>query len=192
MALDADTFSVVLSFCDIRTQLQLSRVCRTYNDDVRHHMARHAHIVKCLREVHDSGTADCLKLQSLFDSPNTSAEWRYWLVRAWLHATATIGPQLFISRGHFDEGTWWTIPAQSHTTKHPCVWRQLVCPHQVPSCLVVAGDHVEFELRANCRPANWIYEFLSDHPFVVYGLVRVAIGVLESYIAGWSQVYYYY
>jgi hypothetical protein len=179
MNIDPDSFAVVLSFCDVRTQLQASRVCRTARvDTLRFLKPKLKSLVPYLRKATATRHSDDELLGHLYTC--TEPEWFELMVRIWVnsHTSTFVWEELPEAPQQFR--LEWPIPMNSHLRQ---TW---------PTAIVLnANEHGWYmesaKRRSTCRLVLWCLK----KPFVWWMAARLVLFWLETRVMSsylWSPV----
>lgn len=189
--LDADTSSVVLSFCDLHTTLQLSRVCKAHHDDVRKHLRQWQSTLNYIKTAFQTRETDNTIID-LIEKHCNEPDWCYQLIRAWVNSVqSTVSScNILLCPSTFEPDTNWLIPQDSHLRKHSC---RVLCTHKLPYKLVAAPlewPHQHFSrlklvTEARCKRFHRLADTCSRNPFIIYTLCRIGVFVLECHVWQW-------
>ena len=167
--LDKDSMSVVLSFCDIRTRMQIDRTCTEYHGDVQRFHEPYVRVVSELRTIVATGEVSTAWLHIMRSC--LPAEWTSALLRVWIHAPKSrVRMKEFAAAPGIVDAlrpiahTDWCIPRHSHLVNR----RSWLGTDRVPVCMYLTS------------PASFkLFDMLAKHPHIWYGILQAVLLAIE-------------
>jgi hypothetical protein len=124
--LDKDSWSVVLSFCDLPTLLQLARVDHTTRKDVLTATKSRAKALEYIRSSMLSRQTNLRLLCHLRDHQD-DRDIAYWLIKCWVNSTDSAIPHLWVLPTVLSDDAEWRVPVDSHLRLHMCPTVMCMC-----------------------------------------------------------------
>ena len=176
--IDPDSCTVLLSFCDLRTQLRLSQTCRAFHSDVSRAHKPHKLAIEYMRKTQKTRDTNIAQWKQIPKHSFETPEILYELVQAWVNCTSSIVryPPLMGNTTWFAN---WSIPVDSHIGGEQLVLESLLSQK----------DWYFYTLGPPQQPKNWaqksmeqIAGFIGRRPMLLYGCVRALVLWLECHV----------
>ena len=182
--LDPDSMSVVLSFCDLRTRMQIDRTCTVYHSDVNKFHKPYRRAISELRTIVATGEVSSSWLHIM--RGGLPGEWTSALLNVWIHAPKSrVRLKDFArARGIVDAlkplaHADWRIPRASHLMSSLVNRHSWLGTHRVPVCLYVDPNGRPDVYLAPPAPPFQLLEILTKHPHIWYGVLKVVMLAIE-------------